>query len=272
MCIFGDQCSLKHTRRNNIRTCFHFIFSLYFFVMSFLSRFSFHFQQFPWLLSVAFYLSSPPHPNTRGGTLVLVSACCVNEAFCYLNSTQTLKANLVCAPNRTPAMYFHEWHQHPPVPGTRRPEGVCVWSAGCLLRVPFVPSVLISPLDQTLVGPTLISQISPKPTQPSHLSITICLNEIVGIHLMRPFSSRSPGVLLPLDLHPSPPLWISSCPSRSLVQQSSPFLPPSSAFFSLGAHKHCHSKCCRYFSHLNRKSSPWSPGSSMVMLTLCLYH
>lgn len=233
MCIFGDQCSLKHTRRNNIRTCFHFIFSLYFFVMSFLSRFSFHFQQFPWLLSVAFYLSSLPHPNTRGGTLVLVSACCVNEAFCYLNSTQTLKANLVCAPNRTPAMYFHEWHQHPLVPGTRRPEGVCVVS-GVPSESPFCTFSSDQPLGPDLGGPhsDLPDKPEAHPTLTSfhhHLPQRDCWDSSYeALFLKKPWCPASPG---PSSLTPSLDLFL---PLKVIGPAVISFLPPIISFFLSG--------------------------------------
>lgn len=60
-----------------------------------------------------------------------------------------------------------------------------------------------------------------------------------------------------LSVRPSPGLSF-PVPSRSLLQQASPFPPASSTFSPPGVQKHHHSKC-PHFSHIKKEQLPWIP-------------
>lgn len=122
-----------------------------------------------------------------------------------------------------------------------------------------------------------------KPATPPnpHMSVTICL-EIIRIHLMRPFFSRSLGVhlpLLPLDLRPLISLYDSlqvhpfrplqgHCSSSHLLSLLRHQLFPLSGTMRITIQNALISRVLRKRASLDPTLLP----GSVAMLPLCLYH
>lgn len=138
------------------------------------------------------------------------------------------------------------------------------WNSEPCHPLPFLllfPSPLLSSSYEEGGGACSVpSWINSQPHRNPHISVATCF-EITRSHLMRPFSQEALDVQLPassLGPHPSylsvriSPGLSFPVPSRSLLQQASPFPPASSTFSPPGVQKHHHSKC-PHFSHIKKE-------------------